>query len=118
MGSYCASEGGLGGKSKESFEAKLSSLGLLPSPLFFPPAPARTFISLRTEESFKGNRMLQITEKKNDVGRSRSAKKTLVLFVGLDEASEVSDPFCFVIVKEKKSSSLLIILYCGFDHCN
>ena len=46
--------------------------------------------------------MLQITEKKNDVGRSRSAKKTIVLFVGLDAASEVSNPFYFVTVKEKK----------------
>ncbi len=62
--------------------------------------------------------MLQITEKKNDVRRSRSAKKTIVLFVGLDAASEVSNPFYFVTVKEEKSSSLLIILYCGFDHCN
>ncbi len=62
--------------------------------------------------------MLQITEKKNDVRRSRSARKTIVLFVGLDAASEVQNPFYFVFVKEKKSSSLLIILYCGFDHCN
>ncbi len=55
--------------------------------------------------------MLQITEKKNDVRRSRSARKTLVLFVGLDEASEVSNPFYFVIVKEKNQAlfSLLFI---------